>query len=320
MLVRWYHVGAFSPFFRAHAHIDTKRREPYLLDEPYKGMVKEILRRRYAMLPIWYTAFREASTTGLPVARPHYVAFPKDEAGFSIDDQYMVGSSGLLVKPVTEKGAKEASVYFPANEIFYDYNSYSLYRTSTTEGKTVTVAAELHQVPLFIRGGSVVPTRERPRRSASVMRYDPFTLRIALDPSGSARGELYLDDGVTFKHEQGQIVWREILSESSGKGIKLSSHDLTKQHLSSAVDSVALSTYDPANEFALSLSNVRVEKVIVLGLAYKPSSVRVGGKELEWEYVPGVASSGKKEGTSSQLTIKDPAVKISSDWEIVVLP
>ena len=49
--------------------------------------------------------------------RPHYVEFPKDEAGFSLDDQYFVGSSGLLVKPVTEKGVNEASVYLPPNEV-----------------------------------------------------------------------------------------------------------------------------------------------------------------------------------------------------------
>ncbi|KAH8103606.1 alpha-glucosidase [Cristinia sonorae] len=318
MLVRWYHVGAFSPFFRAHAHIDTKRREPYLLDEPYKGMVKDILRRRYSMLPIWYTAFREASTTGLPVARPHYVAFPKDEAGFSLDDQYFIGSSGLLVKPVTEKGAKEATVYLPPNELFYDYDSYNLYRSPAT-GKKITVAAELDQLPLFILGGSILPTRERPRRSSSVMRHDPITLQVALDASSSARGELYLDDGVTFNHQQGQIVWREFSAEKSGKGIKISSRDLTTQHLASAVDSVALTTYDPANAFAQSISSVRVEKIAVLGLGAKPSSVKVvGGKELEWEYSSGVSASGKKEGSSSLLVIKDPAVSVASDWEIVV--
>lgn len=69
MLVRWYQVGAFAPFFRAHAHIDTKRREPFLLDQPYKGIIKDILRLRYTLLPVWYTAFRETSVTGLPVLR-----------------------------------------------------------------------------------------------------------------------------------------------------------------------------------------------------------------------------------------------------------
>lgn len=72
MLVRWYQVGAFGPFFRAHAHIDTKRREPYLLEDPYKSIVRNVLRLRYTMLPIWYTAFRETSVTGVPVVRYVY--------------------------------------------------------------------------------------------------------------------------------------------------------------------------------------------------------------------------------------------------------
>jgi alpha 1,3-glucosidase len=69
MLVRWYQLGAFNPFFRAHAHLDTKRREPFLFNQPYKGMVKDIIRLRYRLLPIWYTAFRETSVTGIPVLR-----------------------------------------------------------------------------------------------------------------------------------------------------------------------------------------------------------------------------------------------------------
>lgn len=43
--------------------------------------------------------------------------FPKDEAGFSIDDQYYIGSSGLLVKPVTTKGATETTVYLSDKEV-----------------------------------------------------------------------------------------------------------------------------------------------------------------------------------------------------------
>ena len=30
LFVRWYQAGAWQPFFRSHAHIDTKRREPWL--------------------------------------------------------------------------------------------------------------------------------------------------------------------------------------------------------------------------------------------------------------------------------------------------
>ena len=69
LLVRWYQVGAFAPFFRAHAHIDTKRREPFLLDEPHKSIVRDVLRLRYSLLPVWYTAFREATVNGMPILR-----------------------------------------------------------------------------------------------------------------------------------------------------------------------------------------------------------------------------------------------------------
>ena len=69
LLTRWYQLGVVSPFFRAHAHIDTRRREPYLLAEPYRGIVRELIILRYTLLPVFYTAFHDASLTGMPVLR-----------------------------------------------------------------------------------------------------------------------------------------------------------------------------------------------------------------------------------------------------------
>ncbi|KAK7691304.1 hypothetical protein QCA50_004698 [Cerrena zonata] len=228
-------------------------------------------------------------------------------------------AQGLLVKPVTEKGATEVSVYLPAEEQpYYDYFNHRVYR-STSKGKNVAIPAALDQIPLLIRGGSIIPTRERPRRSSPLMKNDPFTLRIALDKTSNARGELYIDDGVSYNHEQGQIVWREFKAAKAGKGIKISSHDLVKAKPSDAVDGVALTQYNSANEFAKSIAHVRVEKVVVLGLEKKPSSVKVaGGQEVEFDFIPGEAASGKKEGTSSVLIIKDPKVAVVTDWEIIV--
>ncbi|KAI0060605.1 alpha-glucosidase [Artomyces pyxidatus] len=320
MLVRWYHVGAFAPFFRAHAHLDTKRREPYLLEDPYKSIVRDILRLRYSMLPIWYTAFRETSVTGLPILRPHYVAFPSDPTGFAIDDQYYIGSSGLLVKPVTRPGVTEETVYLPENQVYYDYFSHRVHR-GAAKGKTVTVPAALHQVPLLIRGGSILPTRERPRRASSLMKNDPFTLRVALDNKLSARGELYLDDGVTYSHREGQIVWREFTAQkaSKGKGVRVGSRDLAKANITTAVEGAALSIYDEKNAFAKGLDGVRVEKIVVVGLSGKPSSVVVeGGASLQWEFTAGISGEGKKEGAASVLTIKDPGVGVANDWSIVI--
>jgi alpha 1,3-glucosidase len=50
-------------------------------------------------------------------SRPQYVMFPKDQDGFDIDDQYFIGSSGLLVKPITEKDVTETTVYLAESQV-----------------------------------------------------------------------------------------------------------------------------------------------------------------------------------------------------------
>ncbi|KZV89419.1 glycoside hydrolase family 31 protein, partial [Exidia glandulosa HHB12029] len=310
MLVRWYQVGAFGPFFRAHAHIDTKRREPYLLEEPYKSIVRSVLRLRYSLLPVWYTLFHDAATRGLPILRPQYVVFPKDDKGFSIDEQFYVGNS-LLVRPVTTPDTTEAKVYLSDDQPYYDYFTHAIYRGGSKE---ITVSAELHQIPLFIRGGSIIPTRERPRRASPLMKRDPFTLTVALDRDGAATGELYLDDGESYDFRSGALVWRAF---EFAKG-KLSSKDLVALNPGKAADGVELAVYDPKqNAYAESIKDVRVEKVVILGLSAKPKSVTAPGVgALEFQWVEGSAAKGKKEGAASKLIIKDPKVRIVEDWSI----
>lgn len=53
LLVRWYQASAFTPFFRAHSHIDTKRREPYLFNDQTKNAIKLAIIKRYNFLPYW---------------------------------------------------------------------------------------------------------------------------------------------------------------------------------------------------------------------------------------------------------------------------
>ena len=64
------------------------------------------------------------------------------------------------------------------------------------------------QTPVFVRGGFIVPRRERPRRSSTAQAGDPYTLLVALDTTGRAQGHLYEDDGLTTAHQQGAFVFR----------------------------------------------------------------------------------------------------------------
>ena len=150
------------------------------------------------------------------------------------------------------------------------------------------------------------------------MKFDPYTLRVDLDQNQSAQGELYVDDGVSFSHEKGEFVWRSLKAQKQGKTIKLSSHDLASNDPAGAVDGVALTKYDPSNSFAKAIRDVRVEEIVVLGLAGKPSRVVSGKDVLDCAFYPGVAASENKDGPPSQLFIKNAVSSIANDWEISI--
>jgi len=154
------------------------------------------------------------------------------------------------------------------------------------------------------------------------MKFDPFTLRVALDGNESASGELYLDDGESYNHEKGDLVWRLFnASKVSKRKLKISSENYVAltagAHVVHGVETVPV-TGD--NSFAETIAGVRVERIMVLGVADKPTKITLenGATELDWEYQPGVGAKGKKEGTAGLLVIRDPAVRIVDDWSIEV--
>ena len=150
------------------------------------------------------------------------------------------------------------------------------------------------------------------------MKRDPFTLKVALSQSGSASGELYLDDGESYDHREGNFVWREFVAESAKKTVKISSKDLASKNPDRAVDGVELATYNGGNTFANTLNGVRVERIVVLGLKNKPSKVTLGNNDLDFTFEDGVAAVGKKEGVASRLTVKNPGAFVTSDWTVVL--
>ena len=249
---------------------------------------------------------------------PQYVVFPEDEQGFGIDDQFYLGSSGLLCKPVTTRGATSTSLYLSDTQVYYDYFTYKPYRPSppNTTGRMVTVPAALDQIPLLIRGGSILPTRERPRRSSPLMRHDPFTLRVALDIDGSAQGELYLDDGEGFGYQRGELVWRALEASTSFEGKKHAVREVRIRSGDRAAEA-GVPSYTPGNAFAKEVeeAGVRIERVVVVGVEQRPVGVEVLGgevKALEWTYEVGTAER------AGVVVVKDPAVVINKDWTVVI--
>ncbi|KAL0258999.1 glucosidase II [Diplodia seriata] len=303
LLTRWYQAGAFYPFFRGHAHIDTRRREPYLAGAPYTEIIAQALRLRYALLPAWYTAFHEASVSGVPIIRPNYYVHPTDEKGFAIDDQLYLGSTGLLAKPVVTEGAESVDIYIADDEPYYDYFDYTLH----TGPGTKTIAAPLDKIPLLMQGGHIIPRRDRPRRSSGLMKYDPYTLIVVLGKDGTASGELYVDDGETFDYQQGAYIHRRFLFDTTTKA--LTSVDV-------GISGAKTSAYLKA------MAKVRVEKVIVVGApAEWETSEHVfvseeGAKESQRRRKVAISYTKAQGGKAAFAVVRDPKVSITKGWKI----
>uniref|UniRef100_A0A674D3F8 Neutral alpha-glucosidase AB n=1 Tax=Salmo trutta TaxID=8032 RepID=A0A674D3F8_SALTR len=224
LLVRWYQTGAYQPFFRAHAHLDTPRREPWLFGPENTALIREAVRQRYALLPYWYQLFYHAHHSGQPVMRPLWVEYPQDTATFSMDDQFLLGED-LLVHPVTEEGARGVTAYLPGKgEVWFDVHTFQKHNGAQNLYIPVTISS----IPVFQRGGSIIPRKARVRRSSSCMEHDPYTLFVALSPKRFAQGELYIDDGHTFNFDkQKQFIHRRFSFANnalSSRSVKFLSH------------------------------------------------------------------------------------------------
>lgn len=287
LMVRWYQAAAYQPFFRSHAHIDTKRREPWTFDESSLNLIRDALHSRYSLLYYWYTLFYINEQTGKPPMRPLWSEFPADENVFGLDDQHMVGPS-IMIKPITDQGATSVEVVFPGhNEVWYDVKAMRKFTGGTTKTFTdVTLAT----VPVFQRGGSIIPYKFRLRRASKQMADDPFTLLVALDNNMSAQGELYFDDSISYKYRHA----KEFVHIS----FTFSNNQLTSKCV------------DKASKF---VTKAWLERVIIYGVRSEPKSVRIEyansqSSQLEFNF----------DSNGGTLLIRKPGVNINIDFVIIV--
>ncbi|KAL1504554.1 hypothetical protein AB1Y20_010954 [Prymnesium parvum] len=285
LFTRWFQAGAYQPFFRGHAHHDSKRREPWTFDDLTTVRLREVAKQRYQLLAYWYTLFYEAEMTGMPTMRPLWVEFPADVKTFDMDKQFMSGPA-FLVKPITSQGATSTSVYFPgAGTKWYD----AVDGTPYTGGSEPTVSAPIDKLPVFQRGGTIVPRQMRLRRASSLMGADPFTLVVAPDASGAANGTLFLDAGDGYAYRRGEHAYMAYsyaaatlrASRRSGSG-----------------------AYAPPNV---------LERVELLGVGV-PS--RVVLRHAAGEEALGFTLNAE----SGRLVVRKPAVKMAADdWQIELI-
>ncbi|XP_060521453.1 neutral alpha-glucosidase C-like [Cylas formicarius] len=198
LTVRWYQVGSWIPFFRAHAW-SGPRREPYTFNDDIQVLLKEAMSWRYKHLPYWYATFYEHTLQGDPIVRPLLYEYSEDREVYDLNDQFLIGRD-ILVASVFESNLTAVDVYFPGGKEQVWYQVLGNNTRAFEGGNLVSIPVDITSIPIFYRGGSIIPRKEVVKRSSAETREDSITLHVIPDGNNIAYGQVYVDDYESFDY------------------------------------------------------------------------------------------------------------------------
>jgi len=139
------------------------------------------------------------------------------------------------------------------------------------------------EIPVFIRGGHIIPRKDRLRRSTQMMKRDPYTIVVALDKDLKAAGDLYIDDGISFDYTDDHYILGTFTFESSILSYKV-------RHPGS-VD-----------------CELEIERITLIGIG-QVNSITVFMGEAKWEV-------GFYRYNNGAIVMKLPQVTVDKEWKI----
>ena len=267
LYTRWLEAGVFYPYCRTHTEKGSRNQEPWSFGNRMEEINRRAVELRYRLMPYLYDAFHEAAESGLPVMRALLLDYPDDPQAVGQNYEFLFGDD-LLVAPVVKSDEREWDVYLPRG-VWYDFWTDQRY----TGPRHVNVEAPLDRVPVFVRGGAIIPTQQ-------VVEYtdqapvDPLTFEIY--PAGNSTRDYYEDDGLSFDYQRGVVLREQV---SSGER-----DDTVALHLSAREGSYT----PPARSLMFKVHAVRTRprKVEINGRAPQayPSIAAMTGALEGWVY------------------------------------
>jgi alpha-glucosidase len=209
LYTRWLQFGIFTPLMRTHTEIGSADQEPWSYGKKYEAINKKSIELRYKLLPYFYTQFYLASTTGVPMMRPVFFDYANDRDTYWNDKEFLFGDA-FLVAPVVWPGSTKRNIRLPEG-VWYDYWTGKKY----SGPQYVTVDAPIDRLPLFVKGGSIIPTQQIVQYSDQEP-IDPLTIEIY--PAEKSSSVMYEDDGTSFDYQTGKYSLRTFNLEHLAQG------------------------------------------------------------------------------------------------------
>jgi alpha 1,3-glucosidase len=207
LMVRWCQVACWTyPFFRTHCTNSVPHREPWCFTGDAYTQICDAIKQRYKLLAVWYTHSVHTLKTGRSPVVPLFFEWPEIDSFHDNDHDVLLGGC-LLICPVLSSGATSVNVSIPPG-LWYDFYNGTVVRGDFA--KSVT----MWDVPVFVRGGRIIPLYDTPSEGTFRTMSTPLTLLIAGDERGGSEGYFYMDDGLSYAYENGEYIHRRFRLEN----------------------------------------------------------------------------------------------------------
>lgn len=205
LFFRWTALGAFHPLMRTHQGAAKCLNWSFDRDQDTIAHFRRYASLHTLLLPYFEGLASVASETGMPITRHPYLVFPEDR-GYWRDDHYVhfLGDD-LMIAPVIEEGATGREVYLSEDEAWWALlGGEGGAEELATAG---VVNAPVTKIPVFVRGGTILPLLGEVVDSFYGATQDGITdledvrgaYRVALygSASGEAPAVTFGEEGVT---------------------------------------------------------------------------------------------------------------------------
>lgn len=209
LYIRWLEFGALTPVMRDHLWDKPQFAVDLWFDQDTINTFRRYARLHISLFPYFYTFSHRAAKTGVPIIRHLMLAWPNDPNTYETEYEYLLGDR-ILVAPVVKHGANTRRLYLPKGSWVNYWNGRIL-----QGGKYVTIPAPLHEIPILMKAGAIVPFINPDTQTLAVHlsqhRYRTLGtgLRWRIFPSnGTSRSSFELWDGSSATVEQSPSVIR----------------------------------------------------------------------------------------------------------------
>jgi len=231
LYARWIALGAFTPFFRGHTMINSRDTEPWAFGEEAEEISRNYINLRYRLLPYLYSAFYEASKTGLPINKTLAMYHFQQEEVFDtrFQNQFYFGKSILVCPALPNKEA--IKVYLPEGKWYDLFNDNIFDGNSTFYHET-----PIDKIPIFVKESGIIVMQKLIQNTEE--KAEKLEIHIYNGTSNNSF-ELYEDDGKSYEYEnkhfnKRNISWNPILKTieiSEAEGSFESSYKSCKVYL-----------------------------------------------------------------------------------------